>query len=34
MDSPGFPSEEAARAWMTTAEYAQLKALLMSVSYS
>jgi hypothetical protein len=34
MDSPGFPSAEAARAWMTTAEYAQLKALLMSVSYS
>jgi hypothetical protein len=34
MDSPGFPSAEAARAWMETAEYAQLKALLMSVAYS
>lgn len=34
MDSPGFPSAEAARAWMDTAEYAQLKALLMGVSYS
>jgi hypothetical protein len=34
MDSPGFPSAEAARAWMDTAAYGQLKALLMSVSYS
>ncbi|MDQ0679893.1 hypothetical protein QFZ30_003275 [Arthrobacter pascens] len=34
MDSPGFPSAEAAGAWMNTAEYAQLKALLMSLSYS
>ena len=34
MDSPGFPSAEAARAWMETAEYGQLKALLMSVAYS
>jgi hypothetical protein len=34
MYSPGFPSAEAARAWMETAEYAQLKALLMSVAYS
>lgn len=37
MDSPGFPSAfpsaEAARAWMDTVEYAQLKSLLMSVSY-
>jgi hypothetical protein len=34
MDSPGFPSAEAAKAWMDTPEYAQLKALLMSVAYS
>lgn len=34
MDSPGFPSDEAARVWMQTPEYTQLKALLMSVSYS
>lgn len=34
MDSPGFPSAEAASAWMDTPEYAQLKALLMSVAYS
>lgn len=34
MDSPGFPSADAASAWMDTQEYAQLKALLMSVSYS
>ena len=33
IDPSGFPSAEAARAWMNTAEYAQLKALLMSVSY-
>jgi hypothetical protein len=33
MDSPGFASDEDARAWMETPEYAQLKALLMSVSY-
>ena len=33
IDSPGFASDAEARAWMGTAEYAQLKALLMSVSY-
>lgn len=33
LDSPGFPSAEAAIAWMDTAEYARLKGLLMSVSY-
>jgi hypothetical protein len=34
MDSPGFPSDEAASAWTQSPEYAQLKALLMSVSYT
>ena len=29
-----FPSREAAKAWMGTAQYAHLKAVLMSVSYS
>ncbi len=33
IDSPGFASDTAAKAWMGTPEYAQLKALLMSVSY-
>lgn len=31
---PAFSSREAAKAWMGTAQYAQLKAVLMSVSYS
>ncbi|MBO1266715.1 hypothetical protein [Arthrobacter cavernae] len=34
IDSPGFPSPEAARAWVATPEYAQLKALLLSVTYN
>lgn len=33
IDSPAFASDAEAKAWMGTAEYAQLKALLTSVSY-
>lgn len=33
IDSPGFASDVEAKAWVGTADYAQLKALLMSVSY-
>jgi len=33
IDSPGFASGVEAKAWMGTADYAQLKALLMSVRY-
>lgn len=31
---PAFPSREAAKAWMGTEQYSQLKAVLMSLSYS
>lgn len=31
---PGFPSWQAAKAWMATEQYAQLKALMMSLKYS
>jgi hypothetical protein len=31
--SGGFPNRGAARAWMATEQYAQLKALLVSVTY-
>jgi hypothetical protein len=33
-NQPAFPSREAAKAWMATEQYAQLKALIMSLSYS
>ena len=33
IDSPGFASDAEAKAWMGTVEYAQLKALLLSVGY-
>ncbi|MBT2552772.1 hypothetical protein [Arthrobacter sp. ISL-5] len=29
-----FPSRQAAKAWMATAQYAQLKALIMSLKYA
>lgn len=29
-----FPSRQAAKAWMATEQYAQLKALIMSLNYS
>ena len=31
---PAFPSREAAKAWMGTEQYAQLKALMLSLAYS
>ena len=31
---PGFPNREAAKAWMATNQYTQLKALLVSLSYT
>ena len=31
---PGFPSRQTAKAWMATEQYAQLKALMMSLKYS
>lgn len=31
---PAFPGREAAKSWMATEQYAQLKALMMSLSYS
>ena len=30
---PAFPSKDAAKAWMATQQYAQLKALLVSLNY-
>jgi hypothetical protein len=30
----GFPNRGAARAWMATEQYAQLKALLVSLTYA
>ncbi|WAH96741.1 hypothetical protein [Arthrobacter sp. MMS18-M83] len=33
-NEPPFASRAAAKAWMATEQYAQLKALLMSLSYS
>lgn len=33
-DDPAFPNRGAARAWMATEQYAQLKALLVSLDYS
>lgn len=33
-EDPGFPDRGAARAWMATEQYAQLKALLISLSYT
>ena len=30
----GFPSRQAAKSWMATAQYAQLKALMLSLKYS
>jgi hypothetical protein len=33
-DDPGFPNRGAARAWMATDQYAQLKALLVSLTYA
>ena len=33
-DDPAFPDAGAARAWMNTDQYAQLKALLVSLSYT
>ncbi|AXJ10134.1 hypothetical protein [Arthrobacter sp. PM3] len=32
--NPAFPSVDAARAWMTTEQYSQLKRLLLSLKYS
>lgn len=31
---PGFPSRQAAKSWMATEQYAELKALLLSLKYS
>lgn len=31
---PAFPTRQAAKAWMATKQYAQLKALIMSLNYS
>ena len=31
---PGFPSRQAAKSWMATEQYAQLKALMLSLKYS
>ncbi|MEN8582176.1 hypothetical protein B1A87_005795 [Arthrobacter sp. KBS0703] len=31
---PAFPSRDAAKAWMATEQYAQLKALMISLTYS
>ena len=31
---PGFPSRQAAKSWMATGQYAQLKALMLSLKYS
>lgn len=31
---PGFPSRQAAKSWMATQQYAQLKALMLSLKYS
>ena len=31
---PGFPSRQAAKSWMATEQYAQLKALMLSLMYS
>ena len=33
-DDPAFPNTVAARAWTKTDQYAQLKALLVSLSYT
>jgi hypothetical protein len=33
-NDPGFPNRGAARAWMATDQYAQLKALLVSLTYA
>ncbi len=33
-NQPAFPNREAAEAWMATEQYAQLKALMMSLTYS
>jgi hypothetical protein len=33
-NDPGFPNKGAARAWMATDQHAQLKALLVSLSYA
>ena len=33
-DDPGFPNKGAAKAWMATDQYAQLKALLLSLNYA
>lgn len=33
-NDPGFPNRGAARAWMATEQYAQLKALLVSLTYA
>ncbi|MEJ1193296.1 hypothetical protein [Pseudarthrobacter sp. CCNWLW207] len=31
---PAFAGREAARAWMTTEQYAQLKAVMLSLAYA
>lgn len=33
-NDPGFPNKGAAKAWMATDQYAQLKALLLSLNYA
>ncbi|KQR75103.1 hypothetical protein ASF98_04460 [Arthrobacter sp. Leaf337] len=33
-NDPAFPNRGAARAWMATDQYVQLKALLMSLAYA
>jgi hypothetical protein len=33
-NDPGFPNRGAAKAWMATDQYAQLKALLLSLNYA
>ena len=33
-NDPEFPSRDAAKAWMATEQYAQLKAVLVSPTYS